>query len=73
MYTGDFEDVLRHLGLRKRGLAEALGVRPETVTRWGLNPPEYVWAYLRLRLKVETMRDEFSLQVSEFAKQVKRI
>lgn len=62
---------MRHLGLRKRHLAECLGVRPETVTRWGLNPPEYVWAYLRLRIKVDSMRDEFRLLVSEFAEQVK--
>ncbi len=42
----DFEGQLRACGLRKADLARQLGVAPATVSRWGLHPPQYVWAYL---------------------------
>ena len=46
----DFEGQLRACGLRKADLARTLGVAPATVTRWGLHPPQYVWAYLDVYL-----------------------
>ena len=70
---GDFEDTLRHLGLRKRHLAGVLGVCPETVTRWGLKPPEYVWAYLQVRIKLEVIRDEVRREVGVFNERVQRL
>lgn len=47
-----FSDRLKSLHIKKGELARHLGVAPATVSRWGEQPPKYVWAYLNERAKV---------------------
>ena len=55
----DFRDKLQLAGLSKAGLARRLGVDPDTVSRWGEEPPRYALAYLDLLLRVQAVvRDE---------------
>ena len=47
-----FTDNLKDLHIKKGELAKIMGVAPATVSRWGEQPPKYVWAYLNQRMKV---------------------
>ena len=38
--------------MTKSELADAMGVAPATVSRWGEEPPKYVLSYLNERAKV---------------------
>jgi hypothetical protein len=51
-----FSDFLEAAGLSKIGLANDLGLWPETVSRWGEVPPVYAIAYLELIVENGALR-----------------
>lgn len=59
----DLDDALRKLNWRRVDLARRLGVKPETVSRWGPVPPKYVCAYLRSQLLLLEMRDKADREI----------
>jgi hypothetical protein len=51
-----FLDLLEILGLTKQELAHQLGKVPESVSRWGNDPPVYAVAYLEKCVETEVLR-----------------
>lgn len=49
-----FATLLKDAGISKAELARQLGVHPQTVTQWGINPPQY--AIKAAELMVENKR-----------------
>lgn len=45
-----FRSNLLHLNLSKAGFARQIGVSPDTVSRWGDDPPKVVRLYIKERL-----------------------
>ena len=43
--------------MSKARLGRVLDRAPAVVTRWGEDPPRYVWAYLELALELKRIRD----------------
>lgn len=52
------DKALRKLGWRRADLARRLNLRPETISRWGERPPEYVVKYLEAMLALQAIRKE---------------
>ena len=48
---------LKEIGMSKARLGRVLDRAPAVVTRWGEDPPRYVWAYLELALELKRIRD----------------
>lgn len=46
-----FDDLLKQAGLRKKTLADLLGLTPETISKWQGDPPRYATAYLELYIE----------------------
>ena len=46
-----FDDLLKDAGLKKKELAELLGLKQQTVSAWQGSPPHYAIAYLELYIK----------------------
>ena len=55
-----------HHPFSKVELSERLGVRPETITHWGYNPPRYAIAYIELYCELEELRET----VKEFGESI---
>ena len=51
-----FMEFLEAAGMNKLGLANELGLWPETVSRWGEYPPVYAIAYLELVCENEALK-----------------
>lgn len=49
-----YRQMLSELGLKRKELSEVLGIHVDSISRWGNEPPEYVMAYLRLRVYIKT-------------------
>lgn len=58
--TASFNDFLEALELTKQSLADELGIWPETVSRWGENPPVYAIAYLELVCENQALKDKLN-------------
>ena len=52
-----FIDLLSESGMKKKELAEYLGLEPETVTRWGDDPPHYAIVVLTLYIENRQCRE----------------
>ena len=48
-----FDDLLGDAGLKKKQLAEYLGLKQATVSAWQGDPPGYAIAYLELYIKMK--------------------
>ena len=55
-----FADFLDAAGMTKIGLANDLGLWPETVSRWGDMPPVYAIAYLELLCENEALKEKLN-------------
>ena len=51
------KSALKRLGWTKAELGKRLGKSADSVSRWGEDPPRYVWAYLDLALELKRIRD----------------
>ncbi|WP_430430207.1 helix-turn-helix domain-containing protein [Oceanicaulis sp.] len=57
-------DALKELGWSKADLGRKLGKSPDSVSRWGDNPPRYVMAYIELALELKRIKDAARAAIS---------
>jgi len=53
-----FSEFLEEFGYSKAEFARLIGVSPETVSRWGEEPPRVVMLYLEERREFQLFREE---------------
>ena len=67
-----FLDLLKLSKLKKKQLANILGVDPSTVTNWKDKAPKYVIAFLEVYISNEKFREQVKQYEELIAKAVKR-
>lgn len=52
----DLDYLLSRAGITKAALARRLGLKPNTVSKWGKHAPQYATAYLDLLIEYNRVR-----------------